>query len=85
MNDGSVKDSDRLTERHHRNKEEINEINEKSAVNFYGVAGMLIVVLGGIAGFATSMYVLLLSIPLGFIVMGIGEILRHLNKLSSGK
>ncbi|XID95785.1 hypothetical protein ACF3MZ_15210 [Paenibacillaceae bacterium WGS1546] len=70
MIENEVKESDRLAEWHRRNEEEIAQINEKSAINFYGVSGILIAVLGGIAGFVTSMYVLLLAIPLGFIVMG---------------
>ncbi|MFC4303887.1 hypothetical protein [Cohnella boryungensis] len=85
MIEDNVKDSDRLAEWYPRNKEEIGELNEKSSVNFYGVAGILIAVLGGIAGGVTAMYVLLHAIPHGFIVMGIGEILRHLNKLSARK
>ena len=59
------------------------ESAERSAINFYGVSGLIIALLGGAIGLFSTMYELLLAIPLGFIVMGIGEILRALRKLTS--
>lgn len=82
MNDTEVTDLTPAQDWKRRSDEEIAEMNEKSAINFYGVSGLLTAVLGGILGLFTTMHELLLAIPLGFIVMGIGEILRYLRTLA---
>lgn len=81
MKDAEVKELTPAQDWKRRSDEEIAELNEKSAINFYGVSGLLTAVLGCIFGLFTTMYELLLAIPLGFIVMGIGEILRNLRTL----
>ncbi|RED57185.1 hypothetical protein [Cohnella lupini] len=81
--ENEVKDSDRLAEWRKRNEEEIAQINEKSAINFYGISGMIIAILGAILGFTMDMSYLVIAVPLGIITMGIGEILRHLHKISN--
>lgn len=78
-----VKEADRLAEWRKRNDAELADINEKSAINFYGVAGLIIAVFSGIFGLFTDYYMLALAIPLGFIVMGIGEGLRYLRKIAN--
>lgn len=60
-----------------RNDAELAEMNKKSAVNFYGFAGMTIAIVSFLFGF-TPYYPLALGVPLGLIVMGIGSILRTL-------
>ncbi|WP_239613898.1 hypothetical protein [Cohnella mopanensis] len=83
MNETEVKDNDRLADWRKRNEEEIAQINEKSAINFYGISGMITAILGAIIALTTTLYYAALAIPLGFITMGIGEILRYLHKISN--
>lgn len=83
MDEPEVKETDRLADWRRRSEEEIAQINEKSAVNFYGISGMIIAILGAIIGFTMDMSYLVIAVPLGIITMGIGEILRHLHKISN--
>ncbi|WP_169083255.1 hypothetical protein [Paenibacillus sp. PL91] len=55
----------------------------KTAINFYGVAGIIFIVVGVFMLIFDNIYSGITIAALGFLVMGIGEILRFLNKISN--
>ncbi|WP_138756142.1 hypothetical protein [Paenibacillus sinopodophylli] len=78
-----VKEGDKTAEWRARSNAEIEKAEEKSTINTFNIVGTLIVILGIVIGLATSWSVMLTNVSLGIIIIGIGEILRYLNKIAN--
>ncbi|MFC5650905.1 hypothetical protein ACFPYJ_17655 [Paenibacillus solisilvae] len=79
--DGEVK-TETWKERNEREDAELAENAERSAINFYSIFGIAIVVIGILVGLFAEMYSGINTAALGVIIMGIGEILRFLRKIA---
>lgn len=77
-----VKSGDTTSSWAQRSASEIESAEAKSAINLYGVAGIVIIITGVLIALFSSIPTGTTIFALGFVVMGIGEILRYLNKLS---
>lgn len=82
--DGEVKkNADNLAAWKERNEKDYavqSEKDEKSAINFYGIAGIVIIVAGIGCGIIGGLYYGAVTVALGVIVMGIGDILKRIRK-----
>lgn len=78
-----VKDGDKTALRNKRSYEEIAEANAKSTINFFNIAGTIVVIAGLIVGLLSSWNALITNVSLGIIIIGIGEILRYMNKFNN--
>jgi hypothetical protein len=68
-------------ERGTRSKAEIEQQNEKSAIRFYGIAGIVVLLAGVLVALFSNLVAGINIAALGVIAMGIGEILRYLRKI----
>lgn len=57
--------------------------HEKSALNFYGIAGIIIVIIGVLVALFTNLVGGITTAALGVIVLGIGEILRYIIRIAN--
>lgn len=81
--EGQVKDGDNVEKWKQRNSAEITTANEKSTINAFNILGTIIVIAGLVAGLVSSWNALITNVSLGIIIIGIGEALRYLNKLTN--
>lgn len=62
-------------------KEEVEKIKgEHAPVNFYRPAGIVVAAFGVIVGFYLELYTLILAVPLGIIIMVLGDILSQFRR-----
>ncbi|WP_139994541.1 hypothetical protein [Paenibacillus paridis] len=80
---GEVKETDGAANWSQRSSSEITKAGEKSTINSFNIVGTLIAIVSVVLGIFTSWFHLVTGLSLGIIIIGIGEILRYLNKIAN--